>query len=384
VLEMSMDKLLAQNTKPVADIIVGERHRRDLGDIAGLAASMADPGIGLLHPIVIKPDGMLIAGERRLRAAGMLGWTRIPVTVVDLDSVVRGEFAENAHRKDFTPSELVAIGAEVERVERNRAKVRMTLGKVSTGSEAGKARDKIAAGLGISGRTYERAKAVVDAAEAEPEKFGKLQADMDRTGRVHGPYKRLRNMQQAETIRAEPPPLPGNGPYRVAVIDPPWPYELHDDDPSHRAVRPYPTMSIEEIAKLPVSEIMHADSVIWLWIPNWELVHGAHLPILQAWGFEPKTLLTWGKDKMGYGDWLRSQAEHAIMAVRGRPVVTLTNQTTLLYAPMRGHSQKPPEFYDFVEKLCAAPRYADLFSRYRHNDKWDCYGDEAPALNRVA
>ena len=39
---------------------------------------------------------------------------------------------------------------------------------------------------------------------------------------------------------------------------------------------------------------------------------------------------------------------------------------------------KPPEFYDFVESLCPAPRYADLFSRYRHNDKWDCHGDEAP------
>ena len=66
------------------------------------------------------------------------------------------------------------------------------------------------------------------------------------------------------------------------------------------------------------------------------------------------------------------------MAIRGRPIVTLTNQSTRLDAPVRGHSQKPPEFYDFVESLCPAPRYADLFSRYRHNDKWDCHGDEAP------
>jgi N6-adenosine-specific RNA methylase IME4 len=81
---------------------------------------------------------------------------------------------------------------------------------------------------------------------------------------------------------------------------------------------------------------------------------------------------------MGMGDWLRGQTEHCIMAVRGKPIVTLTNQTTLLHAPVRAHSQKPPEFYDFVEKLCPAPRYADLFSRYRHNDKWDCHGAEAP------
>jgi N6-adenosine-specific RNA methylase IME4 len=39
---------------------------------------------------------------------------------------------------------------------------------------------------------------------------------------------------------------------------------------------------------------------------------------------------------------------------------------------------RSPEFCDLVEKLCPAPRYADLFSRYRHSEKWDCHGDEAP------
>ncbi len=48
---------------------------------------------------------------------------------------------------------------------------------------------------------------VVAAGEAEPEKFGKLVEDMDKTGRVNGPYRRLKNAQQAEAIRAEPPPL---------------------------------------------------------------------------------------------------------------------------------------------------------------------------------
>lgn len=38
----------------------------------------------------------------------------------------------------------------------------------------------------------------------------------------------------------------------------------------------------------------------------------------------------------------------------------------------------PVEFYDLVESLCPAPRYADLFSRYQHNERWDCHGDQAP------
>ena len=65
------------------------------------------------------------------------------------------------------------------------------------------------------------------------------------------------------------------------------------------------------------------------------------------------------------------------MAVRGKPIVHLTNQTTALQAPVRAHSQKPDEFYDFVEKLCPAPRYAYLFSR-SVRERWDCHGDELP------
>ena len=135
-------------------------------------------------------------------------------------------------------------------------------------------------------------------------------------------------------------------------------------------------MSIEQLCAMAVSSIMAADAVLWMWTTNHHM--RAAFTVLDAWGFEPKTILTWAKDRMGHGDWLRSQTEHCIMAVRGKPIVTLTNQTTLLNAPLRAHSQKPAEFYDLVESLCAAPRYADLFSRYQHNDKWDCHGDEAP------
>jgi hypothetical protein len=42
---------------PVGDVHIGERHRREMGVIAGLAASIAE--LGLLHPIVVTPDGKL-------------------------------------------------------------------------------------------------------------------------------------------------------------------------------------------------------------------------------------------------------------------------------------------------------------------------------------
>jgi len=62
-----------------------------------------------VHPVVVRQDGTLIAGERRIEAFKKLVRTDIPVTIVDLDDIVRGEYAENTQRKPFTPSEMVAI-----------------------------------------------------------------------------------------------------------------------------------------------------------------------------------------------------------------------------------------------------------------------------------
>ena len=61
-------------------IIIGERHRRDLGDIDGLAASIAD--IGLLNPITVDENGRLLAGARRLAACKRLGMEKIEVKIV--------------------------------------------------------------------------------------------------------------------------------------------------------------------------------------------------------------------------------------------------------------------------------------------------------------
>jgi hypothetical protein len=268
-----------------------------MGDIDGLARSIK--AVGLLHPVVIRPDGLLIAGERRLAACRQLGWSDVPVTEVDLEQVARGELAENADRKDFLPSEIDAIRKALAPIEAAAARERQGTrtdklpGKFPEGEQ--RARDKVGAFAGVSGRTVEKIAKVVEAAEREPEKFAPLVAEMDRTGRVDGAYKKL-TAQKAEAIASEPPPLP-RGPYRVIVADPPWTYANRADDASHRAANPYPGMSIEDICAMPVGEIALADSVVWFWTTN------AHLPeafrVIDAWGFTYKTTLTWAKDRMG-------------------------------------------------------------------------------------
>jgi N6-adenosine-specific RNA methylase IME4 len=379
----------SQVARPTASIRVGLRHRRDLGDIDQLTASIAD--VGLLHPVVIAPDGKLIAGQRRLAACKRLGWHKVPVTSIDLGKVVRGEYAENQFRKNLTPEEKADIADAVEPVERAAAKQRQETarhrsknGAAKLAGPKGNALDKVGKAVGMSRDSIAKARAVRDAARAEPEKYGKLLKDMNRTDRVDGPFKRLKVMRQSDAIRKEPPPLPKKGPYRVIVADPPWPYAVNGKTPSHLGARPYPMMTLAQIRAFgsQVQNILHDDCIVWFWTTNYHMRFA--FDVLDVWGLEPRTILTWVKDRMGLGDWLRSQTEHCIMAIRGKPTVTLTNQTTVLHAPMRAHSEKPVEFYSFVEKLCPASRYADIFSRYRHNDKWDCHGDEAPPAMEAA
>src|SRR5713226_3509350 len=165
----------------IEKIEVGFRYRKDLGDLHVLAESIAD--VGLLHPVVVTPEGRLIAGQRRLEACRLLGWTEIPVTIIDLFQAARGEAHENFVRKDLLPSEIVALKRAIEPLERREARerqgTRADLCLPATVAECqraypGDARDKIARYLGVGRTTIERAEAVVNAADEEPEEFGHL------------------------------------------------------------------------------------------------------------------------------------------------------------------------------------------------------------------
>jgi ParB family chromosome partitioning protein len=169
----------------ITDIKIGERYRQDLGDVQALADSIKE--VGLLHPPVIDSGNVLIAGERRIRACELLGWTEIPVRRLDLADIVRGEYAENAIRKDFAPSEAVAIAKALEPYEKEAAAERMRgVRKISLGSEKGQTRDRIAAVVGMSGRTLEKARDVVQSGRRE------LVEEMDRTGKVDPVHRKLR------------------------------------------------------------------------------------------------------------------------------------------------------------------------------------------------
>lgn len=170
------------------------------------------------------------------------------------------------------------------------------------------------------------------------------------------------------------------GTYEVIVIDPPWMYGNVDDyKPDFymsRVANPYPEMTLEDIKniKIPSSD----NCVLWLWTTH-KFIFDCR-DILQSWGFRDVSILTWVKNKMGVGRWLRSQTEYCIMAIKGNPLINLTNQTTFLIADNLGHSVKPPEFYAMVNELCIG-RKLDYFARDK-KEGWDVYGIQIKENNK--
>jgi ParB family transcriptional regulator, chromosome partitioning protein len=84
------------------------RQSFDESEIADLCDSIRTHGF--LQPIVVRNRGdsyQLIAGERRMRAAEMAGWERVPVLIRDVDDRQMAELAivENVQRKDLNALE---------------------------------------------------------------------------------------------------------------------------------------------------------------------------------------------------------------------------------------------------------------------------------------
>jgi hypothetical protein len=149
--------------------VVG-RHRKHMGDLDALAVSIATAG--LLQPIGIAEDNLLVFGERRLLAVrDILKRATITARVVRVSSIVAGEYAENEIRKDFTPSERVAIGKALEaeigdrQGRRTDRELPQNFAEVEHGVET---RELAAKTAGFGNRTtYEQAKKVVETAVEE-------------------------------------------------------------------------------------------------------------------------------------------------------------------------------------------------------------------------
>lgn len=114
---------------PLSSIKVGERFRKDYGDLEEFKQELSTNGI--LQPIAVmedpsgqEPEFQLCAGGRRLQAATQLGWSEIPALILPsgLDELGMRtvELAENLFRKNLTFEEEAALVAEIHRLQMDK------------------------------------------------------------------------------------------------------------------------------------------------------------------------------------------------------------------------------------------------------------------------
>lgn len=146
---------------PIEKIKIGDRIRKDFGDIKELAEDIKENG--LINPPVINKEYVLLAGERRVKACKSLGWKQIEVRMMDTrdaEHELNIEISENEVRKGFSKADRANYMKRLWKIEQAKAKERQDLGVKLP--EGGRAKDKTAETFGMSRRTMEKEIAIAD------------------------------------------------------------------------------------------------------------------------------------------------------------------------------------------------------------------------------
>lgn len=215
--------------RTVASIMVGRRHRTDLGDIDVLAASIDRDG--LLQPLTITPDGLLVCGARRLAAIKNLGWRKVNVWVrsgiSDRLGHLLAEQDDNVLHKPLTQVEAAALYRELKTLMAEDAARRQAAARFSTENQPaddggaqfappphgplGKSREQAAAMIpgGASHTTLDKIGYLQKIAEnpAQPAELrGQVAAELDRidAGAAVDPiYRHIRDLAETAQEKRE-------------------------------------------------------------------------------------------------------------------------------------------------------------------------------------
>lgn len=143
----------------------------------------------------------------------------------------------------------------------------------------------------------------------------------------------------------------------------------------------YPTMSMEEIARLPVEKLADNDCVLFLWATFPQLQEA--LDVMKSWGFTYKTIgFLWLKQTtvshkwfFGLGFWTRGNAEVCLIGKKGKLRRKSNSVHQFIISPIRKHSQKPDEAREKIVELMGDLPRIELFARQR-TPGWDYLGNE--------
>jgi N6-adenosine-specific RNA methylase IME4 len=161
------------------------------------------------------------------------------------------------------------------------------------------------------------------------------------------------------------------GHFGCVYADPPWQY----GNQSTRAATDnhYGTMPIADLCDMPVSELVAADAHLHLWTTNAFIREAFQL--IDAWGFEYRSMFIWVKPQMGIGNYWRVSHEIMLLGIRGN--AKRFNDKSLkswVEASRTKHSAKPEAVRGMIEKASSGP-YLELFGR-SEVPGWTVFGNQ--------
>lgn len=182
--------------------------------------------------------------------------------------------------------------------------------------------------------------------------------------------------------------------YDVVLADPPWAY-YGQQDKWGAASKFYATAPDEQIARLPVPDLLADRGVLFLWATSPRL--DMAMACLAGWGlFFRGVSFVWVKSRKDGGpigaqgvrpSIVKPTAEYVLAASRvprGRPMKLADEGVpNVILAPRRAHSQKPEEVARSIERLYPDASRLELFAR-TERPGWDAWGNEVGKLDRAA
>jgi N6-adenosine-specific RNA methylase IME4 len=180
-----------------------------------------------------------------------------------------------------------------------------------------------------------------------------------------------------------------DGKYPTILMDCPWdpkPWSLRGMGRHPSAY--YDTMTVNQIAELPVPDFMAKDCRVFFWVTD-QFLHVPFTTLFRRWGLTPSTVaFVWvkiaprlakqpplfliGDNKdfpAGQGHTTRKNCEYCLLALRGRLGRQHKDVPQVIFAPRRANSQKPDEQYERIERFVQGP-YLEFFARGRRPG-WD-------------
>jgi N6-adenosine-specific RNA methylase IME4/ParB-like chromosome segregation protein Spo0J len=326
---------------------------------------------GIVEPLEITANDIVLNGRERLAVATELGLEYVPARVVSPADEVEHIILGALQRRHLSASQRAALALDLDQYRQLRSDAETRrLGNLRQNAETavlpprGKTRDHVAAFAGVSARTVQDAATVQTHNRElfERIKTGEIAADLA--------ARRIRRALRDANLPPAPP-LP-QGPFELIYADPPW--QLGNPDGQNAPENHYPTMTLDEIKRLqpPAAE----NAVLFLWAVNCLLPQA--LDVIGAWGFTYKSNLVWVKPSLGLGNWTRNRHEPLLFAIRGRIEIPQPDQRpdSVLEAKRGRHSQKPEQAYALIERAYPQLSKLELFARGGPRPGWQAWGNE--------